>query len=71
NQNTIIGDLIKEYPFLKEFLPKLSPKFKKLNNSIVFKTMGSVATLEMISERGGFHVEDLIDKIVEEIEIQQ
>jgi PAS domain S-box-containing protein len=65
---TIIGDLVKEYPFVKEFLFNLSPKFNKLKNPIIFKTMSSVATLEMISERGGFLVQDLINKIVGEIE---
>lgn len=66
-KETIIGDLVKEYPFIKEFLFNLSPKFNKLKNPILFKTMSSIATIEMISERAGFKIEDLIDKIVEEI----
>jgi len=66
-KETIIGDLVKEYPFIKEFLFNLSPKFSKLKNPILFKTMSSIATIEMISEKGGFKIEDLIDKIVEEI----
>ncbi|OPJ65276.1 PAS domain-containing protein [Clostridium oryzae] len=68
---TVIGDLISQYPFIKEFLFNLSPKFSKLKNPILFKTMSKVATLEMISERGGFKVKELIDKIVEEIRIKQ
>jgi len=64
----IIGDLVKKYPFIKEFLFNLSPKFNKLKNPILFKTMSSIATLEMISERGDFEVQDLIHKIVEEID---
>ncbi|MDF2547438.1 MAG: hypothetical protein K0R93_2336 [Anaerosolibacter sp.] len=67
-KQTVIGDVIKEYPFVKEFLFQISPKFSKLNNPIVFKTMASIATMEMISERGGFEVQDLIDKIVVEID---
>jgi len=67
-QKTVIGDLVKEYPFIKEFLFNLSPKFNKLKNPMIFKTMSSVATLEMISERGGFQVEDLINKIIGKIE---
>ncbi len=66
-KETIIGDLVKEYPFIKEFLFNLSPKFSKLKNPILFKTMSSIATIEMISERGGLKVEDIINKIVEEI----
>jgi hypothetical protein len=30
--------------------------------------MSSVATLEMISERGGFEVQDLINKITQELD---
>lgn len=66
-KDTIIGDLVKEYPFIKEYLFNLSPKFSKLKNPILFKTMSSIATLEMISERGGFETQDLINRIVEEI----
>jgi uncharacterized protein len=66
-KDTVIGDLVKKYPFLKEFMISLSPKFSKLKNPIIFKTMASVATLEMISERGGFQVQELLDKIVGEI----
>ena len=66
-KETIIGDLVKEYPFIKDFLFNLSPKYSKLKNPILFKTMASMATMDMISKRGGFKVEDLINKIVEEI----
>ncbi|MCC5910667.1 MAG: PAS domain-containing protein [Clostridiaceae bacterium] len=70
-KETIIGDLVKEYPFVKEFLFNLSPKFNKLKNPILFKTMSSIATMEMISERGGFEVQDLINKIIEEINVRK
>lgn len=66
-KETVIGDLVKKYPFLKEFLLNLSPKFSKLKNPVLFKTMASIATLDMISERGGFEVEEIISKITEEI----
>ena len=67
-KDTIIGDLVKEYPFVKEFFLNLSPKFSKLKNPILFKTMSSVATIEMISKRGEFEVNDLIVRIVKEID---
>ena len=66
-KETIIGDLVKKYPFIKEFLFNLSPKFSKLKNPILFKTMSSIATLEMIAQRGGFDVEEFVDNIVNEI----
>ncbi|MBL4931638.1 PAS domain-containing protein [Clostridium paridis] len=65
---TVIGDLVKEYPFIKDFLINLSPKFSKLRNPLLFKTMSSMATIEMISNRGGFDVNDLIDKLINEIQ---
>jgi uncharacterized protein len=70
-KDSIIGDLVKKYPYIKEFLFNLSPKFSKLKNPILFKTMSSIATLEMISERGGFEVNELIDKILKEIALKQ
>lgn len=64
--NTNIDALLKEYPFIKDFLINLNPKFEKLNSKI-FKTMAKVATIDMISARGGYKTTDLISKIVEEI----
>jgi DUF438 domain-containing protein len=67
-KETKIGGLTKEYPFLKDFLLSLSPKFEKLKSPILFNTMASIATLEMISERGGLEVCGLIDKLTSEID---
>lgn len=65
---TKIGDLVKEYPFIKDYLLDLSPKFNKLKNPVIFKTMALVATLEMISKKGDIDIMELIDKIVKEID---
>lgn len=65
--DTNIGALVKKYPYLKDYLISLSPKFQKLSNPVLFKTMGSVATLSMISDRGNFKIEELIDKLVNKI----
>ncbi|MCB2291832.1 PAS domain-containing protein [Clostridium sp. CS001] len=67
-RETRIGFLTKEYPFLKDFLISLSPKFEKLKSPMLFKTMASIATLEMISERGGLEISDLIHKLTCEID---
>jgi uncharacterized protein len=67
-KDTLIKDLIKEYPFIKEELLSLSPKFQKLKNPILFNTMSSVATLEMIASRGNLEVEELIAALVKRIE---
>ena len=70
-ENTVIGDLVKKYPFIKEYMLSLSPKYQKLQNPILFKTMSAVATMEMIASRGGLQTEDLIDKLVKRIEQEQ
>lgn len=67
SKNTLLRDLVKNYPYIKDFLVHLSPKFEKLKNPILFKTMSHMATLEMVSERGGFQLQELIDKLTEEI----
>lgn len=63
-----IGDIVKKYPYIKNFLIDFSPKFSKLKNPILFKTMSSMATIEMIAQRGGFETKDLLEKIVNEID---
>jgi len=65
---TKIGVLLKQYPFLKPFLIGLNPKFERLNNPIIFKTMETVATIERIADRGGFSTEELIEKLQGEIQ---
>ncbi|MBC8059593.1 MAG: PAS domain-containing protein [Clostridiaceae bacterium] len=67
-KDTNIGVLIKEYPYLKDFLVALSPKYQKLKNPILFKTMASVATIEKISERGDFNLIEFIEKLTAEID---
>lgn len=64
---TIIGDIINDYPYIKDFLLNLSPKYSNLKNPIMFKAMSSLANIKMISARGEIPVEELIEKIVAEI----
>lgn len=64
---TIMEPLIKQYPFIKDFLVSLSPEYDKLNNPNIFNTMKHVASLSMISQVGGFEVENLIQLIKDEI----
>lgn len=68
DSQTVLGDLVKSYPYIKDFLLNLSPKYEKLKNPILFKTMSKMATLDMISEKGGFTAEELVAKIVERID---
>ena len=64
---TLIGTIVGEYPFIKDFLGTLSSDYKRLANPVVFKTMKNIATLDMISKVGGFKVDHLIKLIKQEI----
>ena len=64
---TLIGEIVSEYPFIKEFLGTVSSDYKRLANPVVFKTMKNIATLDMISKVGGFKVDHLIKLIKQEI----
>ncbi len=67
-KDMVVGELISHYPYLKDELLNLSPKFSKLKNPILFKTMASVATIEMIAERGDLEIDELIAKLQARIE---
>ncbi len=68
--DAVIAPLLKKYPFLKEYLITLNPKFKQLKNPVVFNTMGNIATLGMIAKRGGFEVNEFLDLLTEEVQRQ-
>ncbi|MGC4018439.1 MAG: PAS domain-containing protein [Muricomes sp.] len=63
--DTVIGEVVKKYPKIRSYLPEISTKYKKLQNPIAFKAMSNIATLEMVAQRGGLAVEDLIQKLTE------
>lgn len=69
-KETVIGDIVAKYPYIREFMPTVSKEYSKIANPIHFAIMGKVARLDMIAARGGFEVEELIkiitDKITEE-----
>ena len=67
NANSKIDDLLKEYPFLMEFLIARSPKFKLLESSVMRKTVGKVATVGQVASIGGIDVAALLAEIAGEI----
>ncbi|MHB8844751.1 MAG: DUF438 domain-containing protein [Nitrospirota bacterium] len=67
NANTKIDDLLREYPFLMEFLVSRSPKFKLLESAVMRKTVGKVATLSQAASIGGIGLDVLLKDIAEEI----
>ena len=68
--NTKIDSLLKEYPFLEDFLIRLSPKFKGLKNPIMRKTLGKVATLSKVADIGGLDLDNFLAALTKEIDRQ-
>jgi len=67
DSRTKLDDLLKRYPFLLEFLAGLSPRFARLRNPIMRKTIGRVATLQQIAGFGDLPLPELLLKIQAEI----
>jgi uncharacterized protein len=67
NAQTKLDTLISEYPFLLEFFINRSPKFQMLQNVIMRKTVGKVASLENIAAKGDIELETLLAEIAAEI----
>ncbi len=66
-EKTRIDALLKAYPFLLEFLVTLSPKFSKLKNPVMRKTVGKVATMRQAASLGDVSLEDLLTAVAAEI----
>jgi len=67
SQKTKIDDLFKKYPFLLDFLVDLSPKFQKLKNPIMRRTIGKMANLSQVASFGDMSAENLMQEIQVEI----
>ncbi len=61
--DTRVNDLLKMYPFIKEFLVELDSHFKALENPILRKTLGRVATLSKVAMVGGIELNKLLAEI--------
>lgn len=62
-KSTKIGELIEQYPNVKDFLKTLSPEYSNLDNPELFAMMKDIATLEMIAIKGGFEFDELKEKL--------
>lgn len=64
---TKLDDLLKKYPVLLDYLAELSPRFGRLRNPILRKTVGKVATLQQVAGFGDIPLPELLAKIAAEI----
>jgi uncharacterized protein len=64
---TKLDDLLKKYPFLLDYLAGLSPRFARLRNPIMRKTIGRVATLHQVAGFGDLPLAELLLKIRGEV----
>ncbi|HMK43370.1 MAG TPA: DUF438 domain-containing protein [Dissulfurispiraceae bacterium] len=67
NSKTKVNDLLTRYPFLKDFLIRLNPEFKMLDNPFMRKTVGRIASIGKAAMIGGMDVKKLLDDIAAEI----
>lgn len=66
-KDTKVPDILNTYPELREKLPKLDPRFKKINSPMA-RILISSWTMDDISKKSGYSVEKLIamlDDIIE------
>lgn len=64
---TKIHDLLKKFPFLKDFLIAFNPQFRALDNPFMMRTIGRLATLNKVALIGGIDLTKLLTAISEEI----
>ena len=64
---TNINALLEAYPQLEAFLMGLNPKYKKLKNPVLRRTIARVATLTQVAMIGGYKPEELVNLIRKEL----
>jgi len=67
---TTVHTLLKQYPFLLDYLAGYHPEFKKLTNPVLRRTMGRMATMDTVAELGNLPLNKLIDDLAGEVERQ-
>jgi len=70
SSKTKVTELLLTYPFLRGFLIRLDPQFKALDNPVMMKTLGRVATLGRVTMVTGVSLEKLMPAIAEEVKKQ-
>jgi len=64
---TKVKEVLEAYPQLKTSLIKMSPKFKKLDNPLFFKTVARWATINDVARMGGLSICSILHSLNTEI----
>jgi len=60
---TKIADLLNDYEGMKDILIDINPKFKKLNNPVLRRTLGRIASVRQAAIVGNMDPMDLVDQL--------
>jgi len=60
---TKIADLLNDYEGMKDILIKINPKFKKLNNPVLRRTLAKIAGVKQAAIVGGMDPLDLLNQL--------
>ena len=65
--NTTVAELLNDYEGMKDILIEINPKFKKLNNPVLRRTLAKVATVKQAAIVGGMKPSELLNKLREKV----
>lgn len=68
---TLIGDLLKNYPQLEDTLIEIAPVFRKLKNPILRKTVARVTTLKQAAVVGNVSLSTMINELRKKAGLEQ
>ncbi len=63
DKNDKIADLLTKYPFLKQKLIERNPVFERLNNPLVFNTVGKFARIQDVAKVSKENLDELLEFI--------
>ncbi len=61
--DTTVAELLNNYKDMKNILISINPKFKKLNNPILRRTLAKLATVKQAAVIGGMDAIELLNKL--------
>ena len=64
---TKVSELLNDYPGMKETLIAINPRFKKLNNPVLRRTLAKVASVRQAAVVGGMEPLELLNRLRESV----